>query len=42
MLKNWKKTDKNILNHEKCRKKKEKTIKNDEKSSKILKNLEKK
>ena len=38
MLKNWKKTDKNILNHEKCQKKKEKTIKNDEKSSKMLKN----
>ena len=38
MLKNWNKTKKNILNHEKCRKKKEKTIKNDEKSSKMLKN----
>ena len=38
MFKNWKKTDKNILNHEKCRKKRTKTIKNVEKSSKMLKN----
>ena len=27
MLKNWKKTDKNILNHEKCRKKRKKPSK---------------
>ena len=38
MLNNWKKKNKNILNHEKCRKKKEKTIKTVEKSSKMLKN----
>ena len=37
MLKNWKKTDKNILNHEKCQKN-ENTLKNVEKSSKMLQN----
>ena len=38
MLKNWKKTDKNILNHENCQKKGKKPSKMSKKSSKMLKN----